>query len=411
MTYHAILAASVFLLLAFAIERIGRVSGIPSVVLLIAVGLAGKPALSFFGLEILGIDAAVPLIGTIGLVLIVLEGALDIELRKERLKAATGAFLIATIGFLACTAAFTVLALHVLHLSLFQATLLSVPFAVISSAVAIPGSSFLSAKGREFVVYESSLSDIIGVLVFFSLFNSDGSLMGALKGLIGGGLLSLILGAICAIGLVLVLMRVDGHIRFIPLLAGLFGLYAAGELMHLSPLILVLLFGLAINNPRLITRFKPFSTWSDNCYDKTLTEFKTLTNELTFAVRGYFFILLGYWTELSDLVSPRSWLTAGIILSIVFAIRYLLLKAIHHEDGKALLWLAPRGLITVLLFLAARNAMPLPHYIEGSVMLVVLVSAILLAISRLRHAPGENEANGNSTRPDTGEDSNTCKSP
>ncbi|MFY9326922.1 MAG: cation:proton antiporter [Georgfuchsia sp.] len=385
MTYQAILTASIFLLLAFAIERFGRVSGIPSVIVLIAVGLVGKPVLATFGMSLEGIDVAVPILGAVGLILILLEGALDIELRRERLRAAAGAILMAVVGFVVCTVVFALAASLILSMSLRQAAILSVPFAVISSAIAIPSSSFLPAHGREFVVYESSISDILGVMVFFALVNSRGTAKDVLLTLIGGGALSLLLAAICAVGLVLILMRIDGHIRFIPLLAGLFGLYAAGELMHLSPLIMVLLFGLALNNPTLITRFRPFRRWVDNSYEATLKEFKFLTLELTFAVRGFFFILLGYWTDLSDLAYIEVWLATAFILAVVYGSRYAIFRMVRSDLAGPLTWLAPRGLITVLLFLSAGEVLQLPHYLEGTVMLVVLVSAILVARGRWCH--------------------------
>ena len=160
MTYQAIFVASVFLLLAFGMERMSRIVGVPSVVVLIATGLIGKPVLAALDVSLAGIDEAVPVLGTVGLVLIVLEGALDIELRRERLRAAAGAFVMATAGFVVCTAAFASLVAFVLPLSIFQATILAVPFAVISSAVAIPSSGFLPQHGREFVLYESSVSDL-----------------------------------------------------------------------------------------------------------------------------------------------------------------------------------------------------------------------------------------------------------
>ena len=69
-------------------------------------------------------------------------------------------------------------------------------------------------------------------------------------------------------------MCFDGHIRFIPLLAGLFRPSTAGKLPHLSPLIMVLLLGLALNNPTLITRFDPFRGWIDDQYEATLNDFK-----------------------------------------------------------------------------------------------------------------------------------------
>ena len=393
MTYQAILTASIFLLLAFGIERFGRASGVPSVIVLIAAGLAGKPILAAFGLTLEGIDVAVPIIGAIGLVLIVLEGALDIELRRERLRAAAGAFLMAGGGFVLCAAIFTFAAFQILSIPLLHAAILAVPFAVISSAVAIPSSGFLPPQGREFVVYESSVSDILGVMVFFALANSEGTATDVLLGFIGGGVLSLLLAAVCAVGLVLILMRIDGHVRFIPLLAGLFGLYAAGKLMHLSPLIMVLLFGLALNNPTLITRFRPFNHWLDDSYVSTLNEFKVLTLELTFAVRGFFFILLGYWTDLSDLATIEAWMATAFVLAVVYVSRYVMLRMARSELAGPLTWIAPRGLITILLYLSAKEVLHLPHYLEGTVMLVVLVSATLVAAGRWCH----NAKNGTST--------------
>lgn len=394
MAYPAIFTAALCLLLAFGVERLGRSSGIPSVILLILLGLLGKPVLAALGVALSGLDGVVPLLGAVGLVLIVLEGALDIELRRDRLRAAAGAGLLAVAGFGICLAVFASLAVLALSMTPFQALILAVPFAVISSAVAIPGSSFLPPAGREFVVYESSISDILGVMVFFALVGSDGTLSGIAWGLLGGGALSLLLAVVCTLTLVAVLIRIDGHIRFIPLLAGLFGLYAAGKMLHLSPLILVLLFGLALNNPSLLGRFPPFSRWIDDRYEATLKEFKVLTMELTFAVRGFFFLLLGYWTELSDLAHYQAWLSAALVLATIYASRSAMLRLERSSMAASLTWLAPRGLITVLLFLNAREVLALPDYAQGTVMLVVLVSAALMTLGRPRQAPAGAVTNG-----------------
>ena len=386
MTYQAILIASVVLLLAFAIEHIGAKLAFPSVVLLIATGLTAKPFLTAFDLSITGLDMVVPVIGTVGLVLIVLEGALDIELRPERLRSVSGALLMAVLGFVVCAAIFSALIMMLLPLSPIQSLTAAIPFAVISSAVAIPSSLFFPTHGREFVVYESSVSDILGVMTFFALLESDGTLAGALSSLAGGGLLSLFLAATCAVGLTMIMLRIDGHIRFIPLLAGMFGLYAIGKLFHLSPLVMVLLFGLALNNPGVITRFRPFRHWLDSSYTATLSEFKLLTTEMTFAVRGFFFILLGYWTDLSSLASFHAWIAAALVLLVIYASRRILLSVvrIQFELIEALTWLAPRGLITVLLFLAAKDVLPMPEFMGGTVLLVVLVSAAITTLARLR---------------------------
>ncbi len=386
MVYPAILIASVFLLLAFAVERIGPRIGLPSVIVLVLLGLVAKPVLSLVGYQLQGLELMVPIIGAIGLVLIVLEGALDIQIRRDKLWLAGAAFVQAVAGFLLCAAAFAALAALVMPLTVVQALLLAVPFAVISSAVAIPSSRFLPSSGREFVVYESSISDILGVLVFFALLNSDGTLTGVLFGLVGGSMLSLVLAIVSAVGLVLVLMRLEGHIRFVPLLAGLFGLYAAGKLLHLSPLIMVLFLGLLLNNPQFLSRLPGLHGVMDASYDATLSEFKVLVQELTFAVRGFFFILLGYWTDLSDLASPQAWVGAAVTLVVVYGGRRLLMPLSRQESERSLQWIAPRGLITVLLFLEARQVLNLPGYINGMVVIVVLASTGLVTIARMRSA-------------------------
>ncbi len=147
---------------------------------------------------------------------------------------------------------------------------------------------------------------------------------------------------------------------------------------------MILLFGLALNNPSLITRFRPFRNWVDERYPATLNEFKLFTGELTFAVRGFFFILLGYWTDLSMLNSPHAWITAGVVLLVIYTSRYAILQMARVDLADPLTWLAPRGLITVLLFIATKEAMNLPAYIDGAIMLVVLISSSLTAVGRVR---------------------------
>ncbi len=383
MTYSAILGASLFLLTAFVIERICTHKDIPSVLVVVVVGLIAHPILDFFGLQVRWVGALVPIVGAIGLVLIVLEGALDIELKRERIHLIGTTFILAFAGFAACLIIFAIAAHLALDLSPVQSLMLATPFAVISSAVAIPSSSFLPAEKRNLVVYESSMSDIIGVLVFFSLLGSD-SVAGALLSLLGGGVLSLFLSLLCAVALMLVLLRgVDGHIRFVPLLAGLFALYAIGELLHLSPLIMVLFLGLLLNKPSLITKLAPFKHWVNDDYPATLSEFKMLVVELTFVVRGFFFVLLGYWTNVSDVLSAKAWLVAGLVLAVIYGSRFALLRCVLGSDGtKSLGWIAPRGLITVLLFLQAKKAFDLPDYFNGAVILVVLGSSALILNAR-----------------------------
>ncbi|MBK8161870.1 MAG: sodium:proton antiporter [Gammaproteobacteria bacterium] len=383
MTYQTIFAASSFLLIAFAIEQVCRQRGIPSVIVLVLGGLLARPVLNYYGFEPDGINTLVPIVGAVGLVLIVLEGALDIDLRRDHLRVLATTSTTAILSIALCILLIYPFAVTLLSLTFVQALLIATPFAVISSAVAISGSSVLNKDDQEFVVYESSISDILGVLLFFALLGSNGTFSGILLSLVGGGLISILLSIISAVVLVLLLLRTDSHIRFTPLLAGLFALYALGELLHFSPLIMVLMLGLLLNKPTVITRFKVFRHWVPADYSLTLSEFRTLVLELTFVVRGFFFVLLGYWTDPRDFLSIKAWLATIIGLAIIYAVRVVLLRLIvGKERTKVLLWFAPRGLITVLLFIYAKESFALPQYLTGSVMLIVLISSFLMMLSK-----------------------------
>lgn len=47
-----------------------------------------------------------------------------------------------------------------------SALLYAVPFSIISSAIAIPSTRSMCRENREFVVYDTSFSDILGVVFF-----------------------------------------------------------------------------------------------------------------------------------------------------------------------------------------------------------------------------------------------------
>ena len=85
MTNTAILAVSALLVFAYLLDVFGRRTRLPPVVLLILTGIAARQVLDGFDLHLGWVDPMVPIIGTIGLILIVLEGALDLSLRRERL--------------------------------------------------------------------------------------------------------------------------------------------------------------------------------------------------------------------------------------------------------------------------------------------------------------------------------------
>jgi len=386
MTNTAILVASALLLFAYLLDIAGRRFRLPSVVLLIVTGLVARQVLDRMELHLRWVDPVVPIVGTLGLILIVLEGALDLAVTRERTRLIAISTAAAIGGFLLTLLPFTLLFHHALDLEAPVAALAAIPFAVISSAVAIPSATGLPGPTREFVVYESALSDIVGVLVFYAWLSADESLSAFALNLVGGGTVTLIAAVFAALGLFYLINKLDGHVRFLPLIAGLVCLYAIGKSWHLSPLVLVLVVGLLFNNPHLLewnARLKALHTAD---YDQTLKEFKGLIAELTFATKSFFFLLLGYWTDVRAMADWRAWGLAAVIAATVYATRFALLKALRQAAADRLVWIAPRGLITVLLFLGAVETGTLASFPFGTVMLVVLTTAALTALAHRGHA-------------------------
>jgi potassium/hydrogen antiporter len=251
---------------------------------------------------------------------------------------------------------------------------------VISSAVAIPSSAGLAPATREFVIYESALSDILGVLVFYAWLGANGSLQAFAAALFGGVALSLVAAVLAGLGILYLINRVQGHVRFLPLLAGLALLYAIGKELHLSPLVLVLVCGLVLNNTHLLGT-PALQRLVRPGYDATLHEFKNLVAELTFAVKSFFFLMLGYWTDVSTMLDWRAWAVTVAAVGFIYPARLLVLAAVRQPEASRLLWLAPRGLITVLLFLTAAQVPGLEAFPFGAIMLVVLVTAAATAMA------------------------------
>jgi cell volume regulation protein A len=387
MTEAAILIASGLLLLAYLVDIAGRRYRLPSVVLLIATGIALRQVLDSTGVELKWIAPVVPVLGTIGLILIVLEGALDLSVTRERAGLIVVSATSALLGFgvtLGIVAGFFVL---VLGMTGADAVLAAIPFSVISSAVAIPSAAGLATEPREFVVYESSLSDILGVLVFYAWLGANGSFQDFAIDFFGGGIVSLMIALILAPAIFFFLARLEGHVRFLPLIAGLVFLYGAGKAMHLSPLVLVLGCGLLLNNPHLGHWSRRLAALHDEGYEQSLKEFKGLVAELTFAAKSFFFLLLGYWADIDKMASWMAWAITAVVFGVVYSSRSLILRLLKQSDAHALTWIAPRGLITVLLFITAAEAGKLHGFPFGAVMLVVLATSAATALAQWSAGP------------------------
>jgi peptidoglycan/LPS O-acetylase OafA/YrhL len=91
--------------------------------------------------------------------------------------------------------------------------------------------------------------------------------------------------------------------------------------------------------------------------------------------------MLGYWSDLSAMTDWRAWAVVIAGLGFIYPVRYALLRLARQPDASRLVWIAPRGLITVLLFLTAATTPGLDQFPFGAIMLLVLATAALTAFA------------------------------
>ncbi len=372
------IGTSIAVLLSYWFNHISRRYRLPSVMMLLMTGVVARVATHAYHTTVTLPQSLISTLGTAGLVLIVLEGALDLRLEPGRRR-----FLLSTFGAAALGIGLTTIALGMMFAVLFHipiglGLLAGAPFGVISSAVAIPTAEMLHREDREFVIYESSWSDILGVMLFNTLL--VGSAGGAVAlHLIGGGLAVLLIGIAVALGVYWLVGNLEGNVKFIPLLFALILVYAAADAMQLSPLVIVLILGLTLNNSQLLHGIHWLRWLHNDALETELERLKHLTAELTFLVRTFFFLLLGYITDVETLLDPRAWLYAIVIVAIVFVLRWPVLRLATGPGTRRALWVAPRGLITATLFfsLPAKASAGLP---SATLVLVVLITGVVMSL-------------------------------
>lgn len=383
----ALLALCSIVIVSYLFDVIAQRLRIPAVVLLILSGMLARIVLDAMELKIPLLNVILPIIGTLGLILIVLEGALDLSITKSNMGLIGRASASSLLGLL-ITGGLIASIIHLcFHADWRIAWIYATPIAVISSAVAIPAATSLAPKLREFVIYESSLSDIFGVLIFYALVSGQGSLGNRAIALTGNFTVSIGIGVLAAVLLYWLITRIKAHVRFIPMIAGIALVYAISKILHFAPLVIVMIVGLLLNNFLLLRPMPFFNKVYSPEFNEELITFKHLVAEATFVVRTFFFVLLGYSTQLIDLAHWQVWLLAIACLAatIVPRMGIIYICAGREKNLNPLLWFAPKGLITILLILSIPSQDTIATFPSGTVMLLVLISAFLLTYGVVRH--------------------------
>ena len=157
-----------------------------------------------------------------------------------------------------------------------------------------------------------------------------------------------------------------------------------GKLLHLSPLLIILIFGLALSNHQ--TFFKIFKNdfEQDDPIEKIEKEFHLITLETAFVVRTFFFVVFGMTIALSSLINAKVFLISALILVGLYAVRFIMLKLFLRKDITPELYIAPRGLITILLFFAIPSSFQVENFDTGILLYVILISSLVMTFSLIQ---------------------------
>lgn len=386
MTITIIISFCVLLLIAYVFDLTSSKTKIPSVILLLLLGWMVKQLAEWFNFKLPDFSPFLPLLGTIGLILIVLEGSLELELNKTKFNLIKKSFVGALLPMIALAFLLAFSFMYFGNYSLKDSLTNAIPFCIISSAIAIPSIRNLTQENKEFVTYESSMSDILGVLIFnFLVLNETINFISF--GEFGLQLLIIsVVSFIATIGLSLLLNKVEHQIKFIPIILLVVLIFAVSEIYHLPGLIFIMIFGLSIGNFDELKDFKWIEKIKQDELNAEVQKFKELTIEVAFLVRSSFFLLFGYLIETSEVLNPDTFIWAlGIVLSI-FALRIIQLK-LSKLSLLPLLFVAPRGLITILLFLTITPAHAISFVNKSLVIQVIILTALPMIVGLMTNRP------------------------
>ena len=166
-TLDILFVLPLLIIFSYLFDAFARRTKFPSVILLMLTGIMIRFFISFTSYDNFSfLDNLIPVLGTIGLILIVLEGAIELEITVEKLPLIFKGFSSALIILLANIFALQFLFKNIFSMEEYSSVLFAIPLAIISSAVAIPSASSLIKRDQEFVIYESTFSDILGIMIF-----------------------------------------------------------------------------------------------------------------------------------------------------------------------------------------------------------------------------------------------------
>jgi len=377
MTTYIIITFCVLILIAYIFDLTAARTKIPTVILLLLTGFIVQQITFHVGIYIPDMSELLSVLGTIGLILIVLEGSMELELDRSKKQVVIKSFLMALLPMIVLGSILALIIFMATGATFKEALTNVLPLCVISSAIAIPSAQALSKTNREFVTYETSLSDIVGVVLFNFI---------ALNEVFGWAtfgffflyiFLTLLISFAGIIGLSVLLHKINHHVKFIPIIMLVVLLYAITKELHLPGLIFIMLFGIFLGNLDHLHKIRWVQVFHVESLKKEFVRFRELTIETAFLIRTLFFLLFGFMIQTEELLNLNTLPWAIGITTGIYVVRYAFMQLFKVKEN-TILYIAPRGLITVLLFMSIAPTDAIPLINKSLIIQIIILTALVM---------------------------------
>ena len=391
MDYNIIIVSlSICIVLSYLFNEIAKRTNVPSVLMLIVAGVILGQVLKFFPEYNVDFFPSLKILGTIGLIMIVLEGALDLELTKEKSGLIGKATLLAVLGIIGSILFIAPIFHFLLNMDIGLSLLYATPLAVISSAIVLPSVVSLNEYDKELLIYESCISDIIGIMVFnliLSIMQTQ-EVQGSISDFGIEFLITVAVSFVIGICLVLLFKFLNAKVKLFFFISILILIYALGKMIHLSPLVMILVFGLILKNHKLffIGPLKNLMTRME--FKKMEKDFHIISRETAFVLRTFFFIVFGLTIDLLSLINFEVLIISLMVFISIYLVRIVLLKVFEKEGSPILGYIAPRGLITILLFYSIPKDLLSETFQPGVLLWVIILTSIYMTYGLIKHVKG-----------------------
>ena len=196
--------------------------------------------------------------------------------------------------------------------------------------------------------------------------------------------ITIVISILASYGLIYAFQNIRTQVKTFLLIAILILLYAIGKMFRLSSLIIILVFGLIISNWGIFFPGFLKKTLKQESVKSLFHELHIVTAETAFIVRTFFFIIFGITILLSSLLNVQVILVSLLILATIYGLRFALMQVYFGRDIYPEVYIAPRGLITVLLFFAIPKELQVADFQNGILLFVIIATSFVMTWALIR---------------------------